>query len=80
MKSQVLVSRVLVKRSWSIDVGKKDSSFAPPPPLLCPANNRILTKDGPNRSVCWTRRSVPNSFRTSARYQIKQVPKTYGPN
>ena len=26
----------------------------------CPANNKVLKKHGPNRSVCWTRRSVLN--------------------
>ena len=33
-------------------------------PPLCPANNEILHKYGPNRSVRWTRRSVPHQFGT----------------
>ena len=32
---------------------------SPPPPPPCPANNKILKKKHPNRSVRWTRRSVP---------------------
>ena len=39
------------------------SSGLPPPPL-CPTNSKILKKYGPNRSVRWTRRSVPNEFGT----------------
>ena len=31
-----------------------------PSPPLCPANNKILKKYGPNRSVRWIRLSVPN--------------------
>ena len=42
------------------DLSKKNGHSVPPPP--CPANDKGLKKYGPNRSVRWTRRSVPNQF------------------
>ena len=47
----------------------------PTPPPPCPANNKLLRKYGPNRSVRWTRRSVLNYCGTQTRDLINYVPK-----
>ena len=45
-----------------------------------PPPGKSSKKHGPNMSVRWTRRSVPNSFGTHTRCPIHSVPTKYGPN
>ena len=60
-------------RSLRVVLNKKKKSSSLRTPLAqravlyppCPANNKVLEKYGPNRSVRWTRRSVPQKFGTS---------------